>query len=209
MADDTLIAGYRTVKDWQVLKKQLDEGGDPELWQKAFQDFFMERLKTRYFEPIEAIDQIRSHAGKGFAIMTIFCSLLEFLESTIQGRKYVRKRKEDCGKDEYSDSGEMFQDFLQHRPPFTTQFGQNPKLAEQFYKNVRCGLLHEARTKHEWKINVAQSSATSVIDEQQKIVYWDNFRKAVDIFLEEYRAELLQNGAWQEAFKVKFDGLCD
>ncbi len=79
--------------------------------------------------------------------MTLACSLIEFLESTWQGISYRHKRRRDPPFTiyEYDKSGDIFVSFIVNRKPFSTQF--NLTLADSFYRLVRRGLLHKARTK--------------------------------------------------------------
>ena len=54
------------------------------------------------------------------------------------------------GTYEYSSSSDIFISFLTNRMPFKDEF--NKDQARDFYISVRCGLLHEARTKNGWTI---------------------------------------------------------
>jgi hypothetical protein len=68
LPDSTSIAGQHTVKQWKTLKAQLDS--NPRTIQK----------------------HLPNDLGEGFAIAALFCSLVEFLESTEQGPK-IRPRQ--------------------------------------------------------------------------------------------------------------------
>ena len=139
--------------------------------------------------------------------MAIQCALIEFLESTIQGKIYrYRRQGEVSGDHEYSRSEEIFIEFLCSRPPFRQTF--NRTVAKEFYQSDRCGLLHEARTKNGWKIR-ADGPNDSIIDETGRILYRNNFQKAIERFLEWYRQQLISTTAIQEAFIRKFNSLCD
>jgi len=96
-------------------------------------------------------------------------------------RRYRCRRKADppLGKYEYSDSGNMFVQFLSNRKPFSNVFDK--KLGREFYANVRCGLLHEARTKDGWTI-WAKGPANMLVSASTKIAKTEpqefNFRVA-------------------------------
>ena len=145
--------------------------------------------------------------GEGFSIVAIQCSLIEFLESTIQGKSYRYRRNGDppLGQYEYSNSGGIFESFLVNRPPFDGEF--TPQLAHDFYVSVRCGVLHEARTKNGWTI-LAKRETGQVADANLKIVYRDNFQSGLLRFAKWYKGELPSRGDLQEAFLRKFDSLC-
>ena len=52
-------------------------------------------------------------------------------------------------------------------------------------------------------------SKDSIIDETGRILYRNNFQKAIERFLEWYRQQLISTTAIQEAFIRKFNSLCD
>jgi len=156
LPDDTRIAGLKTVADWTAMKGQLAACNGLEIWEKAFRDFFEARLDSRYFKPIEALEQMNQYSGEGFAIVTLHCSLIEFLASTLEGKtyRYSRNGNPPLGEFEYSNSRDMFVSFLKKNEPFKGMFSKNGA-AEDFYASVRCGLLHEARTKGRWRSGYA------------------------------------------------------
>ena len=162
MANDTKIAGKRTVNDWLKFRKTLMPGGDPKLWETAFRTYFEVRLSTRYLKPIESLQASQALNGEGFSILAIHCSMIEFLESTLQGKTYRFRRKSDSKlqKHEYFESGKMFSEFLSKRQPFCGTFDK--ALADDFYAGVRCALLHEARTKGGWIVKAKGADITIV-----------------------------------------------
>ncbi len=200
------IAGSRTDEDWKARKSLLQKGGK-EAWAQAFDDFFMGRLQTRYFDPIEALCNSRKVNGEGFAIVALQCSLIEFLGATIEGKSYRHKTKETkLGRFEYDGSKAMFMRFLTSVPPFKTVFDRS--LAKNFYEGVRCGLLHEASTKNGWTIRTRCGVAGPFVDPKKKIVFRDDLQRAFAEFVEWYRAALLERNDYQAAFIRKFDSLC-
>ncbi len=81
--ESTWIAGRKTVADWLAFKDRLHGSDDPAIWNDAFTNFFEARLDSRYFAPIRAIEKLDQDIGEGFAIVTLHCSLIEFLATTI------------------------------------------------------------------------------------------------------------------------------
>jgi len=203
----TYIAGSKTVDDWQAFRTTLAPGGDADGWREAFDSYFHARLLLRYLNPISVLQENGTFQGEGFSIVTIQCTLIEFLESTVQGRIYRYRRPSDppLGTREYSNSGDLFISFLSGRQPFARDF--NRQLARDFYEGVRCGLLHEARTKGGWTIR-AKSPGANVVSATPKIVYRDNFNAALLEFIDWYKGALASNRTVQEAFIRKFDSLC-
>jgi hypothetical protein len=82
-------------------------------------------------------------------------------------------------------------------------------LVDSFYQDVRCGLLHEARTKGGWYISTAPSSGVLISQKGGKItLFRDRLIPALETYFLDYRSRLLVNLGTQEAFIRKFDHLC-
>lgn len=201
-----LIAGSKTTDDWQAFCRTLAVGGDAAQWEMAFREYFLARLRLRYLDPIKILQENSRFEGEGFSIAAIQCTLIEFLESTLQGISYrYAPGGKGLGPNEYSSSKKVFVDFLCNRQPFSNDFDET--LAESFYVGVRCGLLHEARTKNGWRI-WAQGPVGSVVSRHPPIVYRNNFQTALETFIDWYRIELQSSTELQEAFIRRFDSLC-
>jgi hypothetical protein len=201
------IAGWKTSADWLVSRQTLVVGGDTDPWKMVFQTYFWDRLQLRYLRPIQLLQQHGSFQGEGFSILAIQCSLVEFLESTLRGvsYRYVRKGDPPLGKYEYDKSKLMFVAFLRDRDPFRAEF--NEDLASEFYASIRCGLLHEARTKNGWRVWAAGPPGR-IVDDPNRIVYRNGFQDALDQFIAWYETALPVRTDLQEAFIRKFDDLC-
>lgn len=199
------ISGWKTPDDWRATKSILTEHPNAEDWEKAFNEFFRTRLDLRYFKPISILQENGTFQGEGFSIAAIQCSLIEFLESTVQGVRYrYLRRGESSQPYEYSSSSDIFVNFLTQHHPFSDVFSQ--AIAEDFYIGVRCGLLHEARTKNGWRI-WAKDYGGKIINADKKILFRDNFQIALETFIEGYGAELAKNSDYQAAFIRKFDDI--
>lgn len=199
------ISRTRTHVQWLAIRDELQADRANNLWRNAVQDFFHDRLVSRYLEPIECLNDQGSCSGEGFSIATIQCALIEFLESTVQGLTYRYIRGGDTlGTNEYSKSKALFVNFLVRRDPFASVF--DVSLAEDFYTSIRCPLLHEARTKNGWTI-LAEAYDNSIIDRARKVLYRNGFQRSLIEFIENYEAQLLHDSALQDAFIRKFDNL--
>lgn len=196
------LSPTKTIGDWNAIKPMLIKGADSGIWEEVLRDFYYERLRARYLDPIKAINAKGTSKGEGFAIVAIQCSLIEFLESCFQGINY--KLKNPAPPHEYNKSGAVFVSFLTERDPFKGKFGDG--LAKGFYESVRCGVLHEARTKGTWLIH-AKSASSIMIDPAGPILYRDNFQEAIIKFIENYRAAVPRDNTLQQAFIRKFDHL--
>jgi len=205
--DSTIIAGTKKCGDWQAFRASLLPGDDKAPWGVAFDDYFHARLRYRYLDPINVLRNHDTWQGEGFSIVAIHCSLIEFLESTVQGKTYrYVQRDSDLGPYEYRRSGEIFEAFLSTREPFKHVF--DLPLARDFYENVRCPVLHEARTKGGWRI-WAEGPAGLIIDRNQRKLYRNNFHDALLAFIQWYRGKVVSDRTTQEAFLRKINSLCD
>ncbi|ATG46330.1 hypothetical protein CEW89_01350 [Celeribacter ethanolicus] len=200
----TKIAGNRTVGDWKAQRDQLSQGATVELWEETYVKFLKTRLYTRYLGPIDWLkDQTN---GEGFTIVSIQCALIEFLAALKVGKNYrFPQNGEQLSAHEYSKSKELFCDFLSSSEPFKEWF-VSEDVAVDFYANVRCGLLHEARTKGGWKI---KASGDVAIDYDKKVVYRKQLDDAIREYLCNYKEKLKSDPDLQAAFIRKFNHLCD
>lgn len=206
----TRIAGEKTVADWNFIRNGLNNYTDSVIWTTAYNDFYLTRLNDRYLDPIKSIRSNGSYSGEGFSIMTIICSLVEFLETTYQGKNYRHRKKNEpeLGQFEYSKSEEIFLDFLTKRNPFSTHF--DVQTSKEFYSHVRCGLLHEARTNGHWTILGCADNDTLINKTLKEIiVYRDNFYEATQSFIVNYKSELLSSADRKDAFLRKYDKICE
>lgn len=184
-----LIAGDKSATGWAKFRILLVAKSDADIWQEAARDYFHARLALRYLEPIECLQSSGTFRGEGFSIATIQCSLVEFLESTVQGINYrYRRPGQSLGAYEYSESGRPFTQFLTARAPFAVQFSNT--VARDFYVGVLCGLLHEARTTNGWQI-LGRSGNHRLIDPGRKIMLRDDFQAGLLAFVSRYEAALI------------------
>jgi hypothetical protein len=137
---------------------------------------------------------------------------MEFLQSTIEGRSYQQlqegETEEDLGPLKYAKSGPMFVRFLRENLPFKNIFESN-RIAYEFYDCVRCGLLHEARTKKGWLIRAESTDGNMLkIEGSKRVLYRNDFQRELIQAIEIYRQDLMQRDDLQEKFKRKINGLC-
>lgn len=145
-SDDTKIAGSKTCGDWRAFRDKLVPGGDRAGWDAAFSDYFWARINLRYLDPISMIQSHDAELGEGFSIVAIHRTLVEFLESTLQGIKYRFVQKDNqLGPFEYRKSGPVFVDFLSKRHPFANAFdGRLLRISTSMYV-AGCYMKHAQR----------------------------------------------------------------
>ncbi len=201
------LTDRKTIQDWKKLKPLLVQSDDQLLWRKVYIDYFIARVNSRYLEPIKSLRERDSYLGYGFTIVTVLCSLVEFLESTRKGQRYKYCKDRDLGLNEYNKSRECFIDFLTTQLPFKDQFSQD--IAKDFYSSVRCGLLHEASTKGGWRIWGKSDTGKDIICYKTKKLFRDDFEWAIREYITAYGDSLAESRELQEAFIRKFDWLCE
>ncbi len=126
------IAPNFAAGEWKLLK--LDVAGSPD-WEVAITTFD-NRIRARYIEPTDLLiaaekDKMANQCRFGFTVLAIDCLLVETLGAFLDGLE---------GTD--GASRKTFCKFLTTRPQFSGEF--TPQLADQFYREFRCGVLHQA-----------------------------------------------------------------
>lgn len=219
MKNEIQIAGSLTVQDWVDLKQKLDCSSN-ENWESAFA-FFQQRITTRYLIPIKAILVLKLNTGEGFSVVNLQCSLIETIECFYNGWLYRKEKTEKklngfydrtisgAPKKEFGNQ-DIFINFFRERSPFK----ELKKIdGEDFYINIRCGLLHETQTKNGWVINEDKTHHL-IYDEvgENKIIYRSNFQKALEKIIDDYKNLIINGGEtnkiYRENFVAKFDHIC-
>jgi hypothetical protein len=137
-------------------------------------NFLRDRYEERFFEPIRYLRNAGNLQGYGIAMMSL-CSLLvesiqclrEGLPSTNRGElrrlaAITPPKKYDVPRAEWKNGDTIFKDF------FADYSASFPDIdGEEFYQNIRNGLLHQAQTKNGWIIRVDQ---VKLCDRKRKII---------------------------------------
>jgi hypothetical protein len=202
------IAGSKTIDDWKTLKdKILLDFNNSALWNEAY-DFFEDRMNHRYIYPAETIQNNPNAKiiGEGFSIVTILCSLIEALETFYQGKYFTPLKPKTKFEYTIGESKNLYVSFLTKRLPFKNDFSKT--VAIDFYKNVRCGLLHEAATRNGWRIRIDTAVLVDT-DGKEKILNRFFLLKYVKDYIKIYRTELFKSKERKEAFIRKMDSICD
>lgn len=198
----------KEVDNWKNLRTILVSSyGHSENWTEAV-NLFDKRIQSKYFLPIDSLitnPNLRKQ-GEGFPIVTIQCALIETFAAFREGLIYNHNKPEFDGLTyEYRDSRELFVRFLNSALIFKDIFytldkNRNKQInipfsAIQFYSHVRCGLMHETRTKGNWVINATANDNPSdkkFIKRGIKgnIIYRTLFQIALINYFESYKSDL-------------------
>ena len=221
--NDIKIAGNLTINNWQELNDHLNSEKD-ENWGLAFH-FFEERIKTRYLNPIHTILKMEDNLGEGFAVLNLQCSLIETIESFINGWVYhndgIRKNLNGWFQNIVQDETHIkkiqnnlyiFESFFKNHLIFKKINGKH------FYFNVRCSLLHETQTKNNWKIKLDKDNTGVNYEEKndEKLIYRENFQKDLETLIKNYKKSIIDRTAMdgipafelRENFIAKFNHIC-
>lgn len=123
---DIRISPRYWLSDWQGLNFEVEAD-----WQKAI-DIVEDRIKGRF---VRWIDQIVDEDFSGFVVVALDCLLLETLYGFQQGQST-------------RDTQRLYAHFLTS----SMRFGFDQPTATFFYKDVRCGIVHDTETRRGWII---------------------------------------------------------
>jgi len=122
------------------------------------------RFESRYFKPIECIQNSSDRTvrtNSGFLIMSIDCLLIETLNQFFLGL-YTSEEKynRDNPDKNFKFNSQAFRDFFKYST-FFPDFKTDTELYSVFYKEIRCGLLHQAASKTQSLINLREDQMIS------------------------------------------------
>jgi hypothetical protein len=157
----------------------------------ALSAFIDQRFTERY------VTSLQDDAKKknGFCIMAVSCLMIESLESFWQGWPNTKGK----GKSEHA-----FCSFFDRNANFAPFRGH----AADFYKNVRCGILHQAETCRGWRIH----RRGPLFDAVTKTINATAFHRQLRVSLASYR-QALESSPWDSDiwvnFQKKMKAVCD
>ena len=186
------ISKKYTIENWINLRVVLCKSPSDSDWEQAIK-IFSDRIDERFMNPISTL--LGDKTGAGFTVMAIICLLIEHLQAFYVGYAGTNS------------SEHLIKSFLSEQPVFKDSFNQI--LAKDFYKNVRCALLHDASTKKGWMI---QARKSRVLFEQRKekyIINRDAFYYQLKNWLGNYKSELKKDKTLQRCFIKKMDNICE
>lgn len=175
-ADAISLSSSVTVKRYRALEKRGDR--------RTIGHFVVERFDERFFLPVD-----RSTRKHGFASMAMACLAIETLESFYQGLASTRGR-----------SSRMFKDFFA-RDTALKQFGCG---GDWFYRDIRCGLLHQGEARGGWRIH----RRGPMLDKNARTVNATLFIRALRRAVVSYGAQLENDDNLWKLFRRKMDAVC-
>lgn len=194
-------------KDWPAIKAVVGADPSAKTWTAAADVVLRGRLNRLYFDPIHRLTRAPGEPGQGegFAILTVQCAVIEFLAALRKGWSFKHGHKEQGKDNYYGNSKLLYTTFLSEEAPFSDAFTTQQR-ADEFYTDIRCGLVHEGQTKNAWRIWRGRASHP-LVDFERKAVYRDVMQRQIEAYLDRYCAELTTTADLQSAFVRKFDYL--
>lgn len=224
MTRQILALNYWTTKR-QVVRNSYDFS---EQWNEIIERFKI-RLEDYYFSPIDRVKDPNELKGEGFTILTIQCALIEMFAAFKYGKIHKFNKNGNDPSYTYRNADDCFIPFLHSEPIFENHFYKidnnnrikdQPFSATDFYNKVRCGLMHEARTKGEWLVNakktyqdnetvfITKNNVTNRISIDRTIL-----NKQLKKYFQDYLLSLTQNSVegnrLRRLFARKLDHLYD
>ena len=144
---------------------------------KEIAQFVYDRFHQRYLLPFE---KISSTINSGFAQMAVCCLMIEALESFQNGWDDTREVYDKEESRIYG--GDIFESFFSRYEEFEDFKG----LGQDFYFNVRCGILHQAESKNGWLIG----RKGALYSESNKSINSTKFRYGMKKCLKTYCGKL-------------------
>lgn len=126
------ISKNYSTEDWIKLKFNSEQD-----WEEACKIFY-DRFNSRFLKPVEMIED---YEFSGFAIMALDCLLIETYQQFLNGEKESKYGSEENFKQFFNNTN------------FKEDF--DDEKAKMFYKQIRCGILHQAETKKSSKIKMS------------------------------------------------------
>ena len=150
--------------------------------------FIYQRFYSRYLKPFEFSDpKFKTEYRNGFSIMANCCLLIETLESFKNGWENTKDISETA-----------FKQFFQ-----TDNFFSELKTFEkEFYKYVRCGILHQGETLQSWKISRLNkklfNSNTKTID---ALTFHSQLKKSLKQYCDDLESSDWNSVLWKRCRK--------
>ena len=146
-------------------------------------DLIETRLIERYIAPFEMKSKLKS----GFSMMAVACLLIETIDCFKQGVDDTRGETKQC-----------FVRFFENEPLFVAFKTRS----EDFYHNVRCGLLHQGETKKGWRINRKSDTDLRKVKNINAQLFISNLK----LVIQNYATDLKQSDfddsiIWENALK--------
>ena len=145
------------------------------------------RFDNRYLKHIKSIDS-------GFLIMAVSCFVIETLQSFREGKPDSRGIEKD-----------MFINFFEHDKDNFPDFNQ---VSTEFYKHIRCGILHQSETTNAWRVLRSGKLLDTIGFSINAELFLKSLDKSVTKYLDELTHSDINSDLWEKAF-IKLKDICE
>ena len=177
----------------EITIEQVEEWlKNKQAYKKNLSSFVYDRLYGRYIKPFDFDNKIYPDRYKsGFTIMANCCLLIETYVSFREKLFNDTNHKSERCFGWFFLTERRFVDFSKNGLPITDYLDMHKRLnnigvPKDFYKNVRCGILHNAETRNGWKI----LRKGSFYDEHSKTINAVKFMNRLKGTLKDYKNSL-------------------
>lgn len=178
--DNTKLSSSVTVRQYREFRDNENRDG--------IADLIYERFYERYLEPFK-----NNPAKHGFSMMASGCLMTEALYCYKKGRKQAGEA-----------GGTAFNNFFSESVALKVFGGYG----DEFYKNVRCGILHQGETYDGWKVlrkgNLFQQSDKTV----NATKYLNALERELKHFTGFLKNEPFKSKSWKGVIK-KLNHVCE
>jgi len=182
-------------KSDNYLDLRLTANSSTDDWNEAIA-IYEDRMKGRYLDPI--VELSHDVNKNGFAIMAIICLLIECFYQFENGRNST----EGMNREKYSQF--LMSIFIR----FGLQLNIND--AEEFYKSIRCGILHQAQTKNHSRLSSDNDSRIIYHNGKTLVVSVPKMIDLLHDYINNYTSRLRNQGenVLRENFVKKMEVIC-
>lgn len=170
--EEIRLSRHVTIKEYQRREAARDR--------ERIATFILERFSERYIKPL------RTPETHGFCIMAICCLMIEALESFWQGWTNTK----GCSKKAFISFFKRCQE-----QELDIDIREFSSLAEDFYENVRCGILHQAETTNGWRISRERDG--KLFERTTKTINAELFLDQIEEALNRY-CQTLRDSDWDD-----------
>ena len=177
---DTLLSSTVTIAKYLAAERGRE--------QATLASFIHQRFDERYVRPFE-----RNNKKNGFIMMASSCLMIEAIESFW------------CGWKKSPTSALVFCQFFDRVERFAVLRGR----AQEFYKNVRCGILHQGETTGGWHV---RRDLIQLFDQDTLTLDATRFLAELSAHLSDYKQTLIaspwNDPVWKN-FRRKMKSVCE
>ena len=159
---------------------------------KKLASFIYDRFYGRYLKTFDFPNQdFRANYKSGFALMTSCCLLIEtYVSFTNKKYRDTKDKSRECFGYFFT-TEDRFSLFATGgvKPDGTIADKKDGGIPNDFYENVRCGILHNGDTKNDWTIT--REASKEYFDEATKKINATKFANRLKAVLSDYKKKLI------------------